>query len=198
MTWYWYVLIVVIVGLLVFWKGVSVARRLDRLNTTLLKSRRVLEHALQARARYAMEFAHTPDIDVASALILTDSAQQAMDASMFPIVDDGLDEIRGSRQEFLKGSYGQSNTVRERIKAEEFLTHTLRYAVDDMATDNLSRAGARIYPQLEQARINVRMARTFYNSHVFQAQRLWKKPLVRIFRLAGHTSTPQRIDFDDE
>ena len=43
----------------------------------------------------------------------------------------------------------------------------------------------------------VQLARRFYNDAVADVQNMRSQPLVRVFRLAGHTDLPQVLDFDD-
>lgn len=93
--WWSLALLAGVVLLLLGFSAALAARRLDRLHTTLLKSRRAVEQALAARARTAYDMAMSGELDMAGALILTDSAQRVLSASMLPVVADGLEALPG-------------------------------------------------------------------------------------------------------
>jgi hypothetical protein len=52
--------------------------------------------------------------------------------------------------------------------------------------------------RLERARLDVRMTRSFHNSHVDQIRRLRRNPLARLLHLAGNAPLPVTVDIDDE
>ena len=85
MTWEWWIVIAVLVVGLVIFVVTQRARRLDVLNRTVAKSRRALEMALTARAQYAHDFATVGALDMAGAILLTDSADSCLREGMQPI-----------------------------------------------------------------------------------------------------------------
>ncbi len=189
------------------------ARRIDRLNRTVVKSRLALAHALNARARYAHEFADLGVLDVASSILLIDAAEACQSASMLPLVDDGLDTIELSSQShsLVEASPAQITTPRkegvDRRSLESTLSRTLRLTVDELTEEELSTAvesceeGEEIcslYEKLERARLDVRMTRSFHNSHVSRIHDVRRGIIVRIFFIAGRAPLPQTVDIDDE
>ncbi|MDY5127159.1 hypothetical protein ACRQF6_05470 [Actinotignum sp. GS-2025f] len=194
--WWWLALVAGVVLLLLGLSAVVAARRLDRLHTTLLKSRRAVEQALAARARTAYDMAMSGELDMAGALILTDSAQRVLSASMLPVVADGLEALPGDTRDDLPDP---AVAARERRAVESELSRALRLTVDELDPNDITDAAAReFYRRLERARLDVRMTRSFHNSHVDQARRVRNSRILSIFPIAGHAPVPQTIDIDDE
>ena len=199
------------------------ARRLDRLHTALMKSRRALEHALSARATAAHDFAASAGLDPASSLLLAEAADTCLRQGMKPIASDGLDAAVHSRgaagaATALKPDLAQERRLAgERVAAESALTRTLRLTADELAEiegldptgtlpvqsdttgfDVHSEEQMALFSALQRSRLDVKMTRSFHNSHVDQIRRLRRNPLVRIFHLAGGAPVPQTVDLDDE
>lgn len=203
------------------------ARRIGRLNTLLIKSRRTLDYALNARANVAKDFASSGALDLAASLLLAESADECLRAGKSSLIDDGLDSVE-------QNSHARNTeSLSHRIDCESSLSRTLRLTVDELDITDIPETGSsnlstktpdnnanmvgsaphqedtpsrlaltedqkRLFSQLERARFDVRMARSFHNSHVDQVRRLRRNSLVRIFRLAGRAPVPQTIDIDDE
>ena len=192
---------------LVVLAGTLVARRLDRLHTALMKSRRALEHAMGARADAAHEFAACGALDPASSLLIAETADGCLRLGRYPIASDGLDAMDAAHQD--------AGGSARRLAAESALTRALRLTVDELVelegldpTGRLTGTGAEAgildpdqlesFAQLQRARLDVKMTRAFHNSHVDQIRRLRRHFLVRLFRLAGGAPLPQTVDLDDE
>lgn len=212
----WVVLVVVavLVSLIAVTVTVVMARRLDRLHQTVVKSRRALELALRARAEYARAYALSGEMDFAAAILLTDAAEACISAGVQPIINDGLDRL---------DNLSPSIFTNDRRPLESALSRALRLTIDDNAdeaelageefssgvstlsdipvmSENLFSVGdaGKKRELLERARLDVRMTRTFHNSHVDQIRRLRRSAWVRLFHLAGKAPIPITVDIDDE
>lgn len=186
--------IVILVGL---WASLR-ARRLDGIQTNVQKSRFVLEHALNARSRASIEVAKSGALDAAGAVLLLDIAREANDASIYPIVDDGLDAIT-IEDEAGKPLLIASQSARpDRLDIESELSRVLRLVVDDMDSDDFGYRDEELFERLEKTRDNVRLTRRFHNIHVANARRVRRSRLARIFRIHGNSALPRTVDLDDE
>lgn len=191
MTWEWWIVFAVLVVGLVIFVVAQRARRLDALNRTVAKSRRALEMALTARAQYAHDFATVGALDMAGAVLLTDSADSCLREGMQPIIDDGLDTLSHLQLEATAGE------VPDRRQLESNLSRTLRLTVDQLDEDELDDEARAFYDKLQQARLQVKMTRNFHNSHVAQVRRVRTGVVARLFPIAGHAPWPQTVDMDD-
>ncbi|MFT3942820.1 MAG: hypothetical protein QM705_03205 [Ancrocorticia sp.] len=189
MTWEWWLVAALLIGLVAL-VVTQRARHLDALNRTVAKSRRALEMALTARAHYAHDFATVGALDMAGAILLTDSADSCLREGMRPIVDDGLDTLSHLQLE------SGSATV-DRRQLESNLSRTLRLTVDQLDEDDLDDEARAFFDKLEQARLQVKMTRNFHNSHVAQVRRVRTGVVARLFPIAGHAPWPQTVDMDD-
>lgn len=210
MTW----VVVILLGVLAILVAACVleARRLDRLHTLLMKSRRALEHAMTARADAARDFAASGGLDPASSLLLAEEADTCLRLGRYSIASDGLELMNQPAED--------ESGVARRLAAESALTRALRLTVDELAElEGLDEAGtpsaafeatpseastsltpeqAELFAHLQRARLDVKMTRSFHNSHVDQIRRLRRNALVRVFRLAGGAPLPHTVDLDDE
>lgn len=172
------------------------ARRLDRLNRLVVKSRRALEHALTARAQYAHDFANCGALDIAGGILLADAADCCLRASMRPIVNDGLDVIQGLGSGV---SLEQpKNPDDDRRTLESHLSRTLRLTFDQLTPSELAEDAAPLADKLNRARLDVRLTRSFHNSHVAQVHQVRRAPLVSMLHLFGRAPEPSTVDMDDE
>ncbi len=183
----WWIALVLVLFVLSM-VAVVVARRIDRLHRQVLRSRRALEYALTARAQYAHDFAVSGALDIAGAVLLADAADTCLREGMLPIVDDGLDVLLPVTPPESPG---------DRRSLESDLSRTLRLTVDEMDPEERTDAGS-LAERLERARLDVRMTRSFHNSHVDQIRRLRRNPLARLLHLAGNAPLPVTVDIDDE
>ncbi|MCF2706581.1 hypothetical protein I6E29_04780 [Arcanobacterium haemolyticum] len=185
-------IIAALVIAIIFLIGVAstlLARRIDRLNRTVVKSRFALEHALTARARYAREFADTQVLDLASAILLIDAAEACQRSSMFPIIDDGLDQL---------DQFSHHGGEADRRSLESDLSRTLRLTVDELSDDEIPDRARDCFDKLTRARLDVRMTRSFHNSHVARIQQVRRGWFISMFRIAGRAPIPMTVDIDDE
>lgn len=190
MTWPWWLLIIGVVALAVGILSTLRARRIDALNRNVVKSRRSLEHALTARAQYAHDFAGSGALDIAGAILLTDSSDVCLRAGMDPIAPDGLDTME-------KVTYGEGSTP-DRRDLESNLSRTLRLTVDQTDAADYTEFQRRCAERLDKARLDVVLSRSFHNIHVGQVRRVRGTLLARLFRLAGTAPMPETVDMDDE
>lgn len=193
----WLLLILVIAVIVVAAMAIYSARKLDSLNTAVTKSRKLLENALLARSHSAYDVATGDVLDIAGAVVLADAAQEASEAAIYPIVDDGLDSLNLSAQD--GSEYGDLGAKRDgarpdRLSIESELSRALRLTVDELDEG----ADSPLLDRLEQNRQTVRLARRFHNNHVAQARRVRRSPIVRILRLHGSAPEPRTVDLDDE
>lgn len=191
MTWEWWLVIAALIIGLVAFVVAQRARRLDALNRTVAKSRRALEMALTARAHYAHDFATVGALDMAGAILLTDSADTCLREGMQPIIDDGLDTP--SNLDLARPGV----EAPDRRQLESNLSRTLRLTVDQLDENDLDDEARAFYDKLQQARLQVKMTRNFHNSHVAQVRRVRTGVVARLFPIAGHAPWPQTVDMDD-
>lgn len=191
MTWEWWLVIAALIVGIAALVVAQQARRLDALNRTVAKSRRALEMALTARAHYAHDFATVGSLDMAGAILLTDSADTCLREGMQPIIDDGLDTLSNLH---LATS---ADEAPDRRQLESNLSRTLRLTVDQLDKDELDDEARAFYDRLQQARLQVKMTRNFHNSHVAQVRRVRTNIVARLVPIAGHAPWPQTVDMDD-
>lgn len=187
---------VLAVVLVVLWRQ---AVRVDRLHRTVLRSRATLEAQLARRAAAAIELAASGALDPAEAMVVSDVALRASDATPVDLVPDGL---AGSPEtDPLAGVDDRPANGTNRGLLESELSRTLRAVLgpreerDELAAD--PRAAA-VMTQLHQSWYRLQLARRFHNSHVEQVRRLRADALVRVFHLAGRAALPEPFDMDDE
>lgn len=195
------VLIIALVLIGVGIAGLVLARRLDALHKNVVRSRVVLERALRERSLAAFYVANSGVLDMAGAILLAEVASQAADASVFPIVEDGLAAIEISDAD---GNVIEretpGNAYADRVALESELSRTLRYTVDELTDAELDGVDAAVTEQLdrlERARSQLRMTRIFHNTRVTRARALRTRLFVRVLHLQGTAQLPQTVDFDD-
>ena len=189
MTWKIALLVVVGVLLVICIAATLLARSLDRLHKNVMKSRVALERALVDRARAALRVARCGVLDVASSIVVADLATAAIEASAYPIVDDGLDAIviEDDGRTLSRGA----GEPPDRLTLESELSRALRHSVDQLEATS---------PELEdlqRALVAVQMTRRFHNNHVSQARRVRRNWLVRLLHLHGRAPEPQMVNLDD-
>ncbi len=161
------VLAMVLWGFYISWR----ASRLDRLHNRLEAARTALDLAIVRRGSAAYELASSGLLDPATSLLLADAVRRARDA-------------------------GQA----ERDLAESDLTQALRAVfsqpgfrkeLEDMD------GGAELIAEVEAAAQQVFIARKFYNDLAARTSDARRRPLARIFRLAGSAPPPRFFEMDD-
>ena len=70
--------------------------------------------------------------------------------------------------------------------------------MDELESDEIASDAQDVFERLARSRLDVRMTRTFHNSHVDQIRRLRRSFAVRVLRLAGRAPIPSTVDIDDE
>lgn len=145
-----------------------------------------LDAQIIRRAESALELGTSGLLDPASSLILVDAASQSLE---WACEREGTDILR--RQTFVG---------RERVESD--LTEALAIALPpETVADLRMRAGATADDLLERIQataLRVQLARRFHNQAVTEVQRVRRKAVVRLFRLAGRAGLPDTVEFDDE
>ena len=142
------------------------ATRLDRLHHRVETSWANLDSLLQRRAAIALEIARSEASDPAAALLLTHAAHQAREAS-----------------------------VRERSSAETGLTGALGLLLSD--EDSVIGENARaLIAELRELTEKISMAISIHIDAVNRTQLVRRKPLIRLFRLAGTSPQPVIYEFE--
>ena len=120
---------------------------------------------------------------------MTDAADACLREGINPIVDDGLD---GLPLDVARGAASDRRTI------ESSMSRTLRLTVDELEEEDVSAEFKPLLDKLSRARLDVRLTRTFHNSHVDQIRRVRRSFYVRLFFLAGRAPAPATVDIDDE
>src|SRR5689334_24905613 len=178
--------VVVAVLLGVAWYLSYSAARLDRLHSRVEGALSALDAQLVRRAEATLELANSGALDPASALILAGAASESLEAHNERAVEEDLLE-------------GQHFAGREGVESD--LTTALQAALTPDVVDELRVAEGPGLPALhrvEAAGLRVQLARRFHNDAVTDVRRVRRKPVVRVFRLAGHADLPRTVEFDDE
>jgi hypothetical protein len=164
------ILVVVIMAVYVSWR----AGRLDRLHHRTDGARTALDLALVRRSSAAYELASSGLLDPATSLLLDDAVRRT--------TEDGP---RG---------------VFDRDLAESDLTRALRAAFTqpEFRLSLKGNEGAEeLVAGVEAAARQVFLARKFYNDIVGRTLEARHRPLVQVFRLAGHAARPVFFEMDD-
>ncbi len=177
--WGWVALAVAVLALIAWYLSYSAAR-LDRLHGRVEGSLSALDAQLVRRAETSMELANSGLLDPASSMLLAEAAGSSLDAS-------DAAEVASEVQE-----YGVDH---ERAAIETDLTGALLavLTIDSAAQEGVANYAYRV----RQAGERVQLARRFHDDAVRDVRRVRGKPVVRVFRLAGHTYLPEMVQFDD-
>lgn len=180
--------VVVAVLLGVAWYLSYSAARLDRLHTRAEGALSALDAQLVRRAEATLELANSGAVDPASALMLAGAASESLEAHNERALEDDLLD-------------GQSFGAREVLESD--LTEALQAAltadvVAALRSEGSDSLGASALQRVEAAGVRVQLARRFLNDAVTDVRRVRRKPVVRLFRLAGHADLPRTVEFDDE
>lgn len=179
--------VVVMVLLAAAWYLSYSAARLDRLHAKVEGAMSALDAQLVRRAEATLELATSGAVDPATSLLLADAASQALERHTHqPLSHDPLD--------------GQTFAGREDTEAN--LTEALRAALQEDTVASLrgdvEGPGASGLSRVAACALRVQLARRFHNDAVREVRRVRAKMVVRLFRLAGHATLPQPVDFDDD
>lgn len=180
----WVALVVAVLSLIA-WRLTYAAARLDRLHGRVEGTVAALDAQLVRRAEAALELARCGELDEVSALMLGGAATASLE---FADEEDITTEVR------------EHGIAPDRETAENQLTEALRHVLTSDTVSGLREQGAVGAGSLEIVRgagVRVQLSRRFYNDAARDVRRVRSKPLVRWFRLAGHTALPRTIEFDD-
>jgi hypothetical protein len=161
------VLAMVLWGFYISWR----ASRLDRLHNRLEAARTALDLAIVRRSSAAYELASSGLLDPATSLLLADAVRGARDASQAE-----RDLAESDLTQALRAVFGQPGFRKE---------------LEDMD------GGAELIAEVEAAAQQVFIARKFYNDLAARTSDARRRPLARIFRLAGSASPPRFFEMDD-
>ncbi|QGN57370.1 hypothetical protein [Nostocoides sp. HKS02] len=162
------------------------AARLDRLHARVEGALSALDAQLVRRAEATLELANSGAVDPASALMLAGAASESIEAH----------NERALEHDLLEGQHFAGREV-----LESDLTLALQAALSAPVVDELRASEGPGLPALERveaAGVRVQLARRFHNDAVKDVQRVRRKAVVRVFRLAGHADLPRTVEFDDE
>lgn len=162
------------------------AARLDRLHAKVEGAVSALDAHLVRRAEAALELANSGALDPATALLLASAASESLERVTEHAVDsDPLD--------------GQHFGGREGV--ETGLTETIHVALPTDTVVEIAAVGGRGAAAVDRVRaagLRVQLARRFHNDAVEDVRRVRAKPVVRLFRLAGHAHLPEPVVFRDD
>ncbi len=163
------------------------AARLDRLHAKVEGAMSALDAQLIRRAESTLELANSGALDPASSLLLAEAATVSIERTTeHPVGNDLLD--------------GQHFGGREDVESD--LSAVLRAALTEDVVGGLHREpdglADEALERISASGLRVQLARRFHNDAVRDVLRVRQKRVVRAFRLAGHATLPDRVDFDDE
>lgn len=178
---------VVILLIVAAWYLSYAAARLDRLHAKVEGAMSALDAQLVRRAEATLELANSGALDPATALLLADAATESVERTTeHPLAEDLLDGQHFGGREEVETALSEVLAV----TLTDAVVAGLRAGGDELVAESLDRIGS--------SSLRVRMARRFHNDAVREVRRVRRKPVVRVFRLAGHAALPERVEFDDE
>ena len=206
------VVAVLFLGVYVSWR----AGRLDRMHTRLQAARAALDVTLVRRSSVALELASSGFLDPATSLLLASAAHEARGEVRSGSGQPPAERAPAERAlaELAPAEWGPG----ERPPGElaPYLEPGDELARSELAQSNLSRAlraaftqpgfrssleatdgAGELIAEVEAAAQQVFVARKFYNTAVAVTRGARRKPLVRLFRLAGNAPLPQFFEIDD-
>jgi hypothetical protein len=206
------VVAVLFLGVYVSWR----AGRLDRMHTRLQAARAALDVTLVRRSSVALELASSGFLDPATSLLLASAAHEARgevrSGTGRPPAERASAEL--ALAELAPAEWGPG--ARPPGELAPYLEPGDELAHSELAQSNLSRAlraaftqpgfrssleatdgAGELIAEVEAAAQQVFVARKFYNTAVAVTREARRKPLVRLFRLAGNASLPQFFEIDD-
>jgi len=161
------VLVLIVAG----WYLSYTAARLDRLHAKVSGAWHTVETQLVRRAEAIVELANSGQLDAASAFLLASAAADVLE------MDDG--------------------DQRKRIGAENDLSAATSAVLAQVSIDGNGGSDAEWLGLLVRTDRRVQLAATFYNDAVVEVTRVRRKPVIRVFRLAGHAPLPTSIQLDE-
>lgn len=180
----WSAAVIGLVLLLAWYLSYSAAR-LDRLHAKVEGALSALDAHIVRRAESCLELANSGALDPASSFLLVGAASGSLERVNERTFEGDLLE-------------GQHFAGREGVESE--LTEVLHAALPpDVVRDIEAHegSGAAALSRVREAGLRVQLARRFHNEAVKEVQRVRRKRVVRLFRLAGHAQLPRTVEFDD-
>lgn len=167
----WTYLVLVILAIVLWGFYISWrASRLDRLHNRLEAARTALDLAMVRRSSAAYALASSGLLDPATSLLLADAVGRAKDAG-----PGERDLAESDLTRALRAAFGQPGFRKE---------------LDD-------KGGGELVTEVEAAARQVFIARKFYNDVAARTMDARRRPLARVFRLAGSAPQPQFFEIDD-
>lgn len=165
-----WLLLVVILGLLVLYLR-GLIGRLDRLHLRVDLTREALDAQLLRRSSAVRALADSGALDPASALVLLDAAAQAQgcEPAARPLAESAL-----------------SQALRTVLEQPDMLSMLVRGTPARLGLIDVAQACERVV-----------LARRFANEAVRSTIEVRRRPVVRLFRLAGHAPLPVMFEMDD-
>jgi hypothetical protein len=211
------VVAVLFLGVYVSWR----AGRLDRMHTRLQAARAALDVTLVRRSSVALELASSGFLDPATSLLLASAAHEARGEVRSGTGQPPAERVPAERApaelalaELAPAEWGPG--ARPPGELAPYLEPGDELAHSELAQSNLSRAlraaftqpgfrssleatdgAGELIAEVEAAAQQVFVARKFYNTAVAVTREARRKPLVRLFRLAGNAPLPQFFEIDD-
>lgn len=178
MSWWWLVLVVVLLGLFGLYLSMT-AGRLDALHKRIDTAELALDAHLLRRSSVALELATSGLLDPAGAIVVAEAAHAARTAA--------------------DGDNHDPEHMHRRAEAESALSQALDATLDDEEIDEVcqSPGGVELIEELAASARRVQLSRRFLNDAVRACSQLRSQRMVRTFRLAGHTPWPQSVELDD-
>jgi hypothetical protein len=162
------IVLAVVLGLVyVSWR----AGRLDRLHNRVEAARTALDLALVRRSSAAYELASAGLLDPATGLLLTDAVRRTREVGQ---VERDLAESDLTRA--LRAAFGQPGFRSSLVGVD---------------------GAAEMVADVEASAQQVFIARKFYNDVAARTIDARRRPLARVFRLAGNAPRPEFFDMDD-
>ena len=175
MTWIgWTVVVVTLVALVATVQLARYVRRVDRLDAEVQRTRAVLESQLGARATRAVELAHSPRMDPATAMLLADVAGQVLESA--------------------EEDSGEAGAT---AAAEAELSRSLTLLLPGIKAEAEGSPGAlALVERLERACERVRIAQHLHNARVAKAVEIRSRYPATVTQLLGLTAPPVPFDID--
>jgi hypothetical protein len=168
----WTVIVLVVLALVLWGFYISWrAGRLDRMHNRVEAARTALDLAMVRRSSVAYELASSELLDPATSLLLASAVRRAKEAD--PAERD-LAESDLTRA--LRATFGEPG-VRSELDGKE--------------------GAAELLAELDAAAHQVFIARKFYNDVAARTIDARRRPLARVFRLAGNAAQPEFFEMDD-
>ena len=177
--------VVVSLLLVLAWYLSYSAARLDRLHAKVEGALSALDAHVVRRAEASLELANSGAVDPASGVLVAAAATESLERHNERTFEADLLE-------------GQHFAGRETVESE--LSEALHAALPPEVTRVIAAEGDAAAAALERVRragLRVQLARRFHNDAVKEVQRVRRKRVVRVFRLAGRAAMPGTVEFDD-